>query len=623
MSPCGAPTSVTEKAMQEFSQQVISGIASGGIFASLALALVLIYNEMGLVNFAQGEMAMMATFVAFTLISRGVRYWRAFPLTLAIAFAGGILVQRIVIRPVERAPLLTLVIITLGLATLFNGLAGAIFGYVPRSFPSPFSVETVNILGAFVSYRDLGVIAVSGAVLLLIYLLLQRTTVGLTMRAAAHHPEASRLLGVHVSWMLALGWGLASAVGAVSGIMVAPIILLEPNMMQTIIIYAFAAAVLGGIESPLGAGLGDEAPADPAAALVAGACRRPLFHRIADCDRQLSVGRVGPGPGPRDSAHGPEHPGRIQRPAVDGPRRVHGSRRLHVGHPGPSLQNGLPVDDSHRGARHRDDRLSVRRAGSAALGAVPGARHFRARGRDAEPDQTTGRADRRGAGNRPAAPRPTPIRQGRICRSDRRADDLRPVDLLRHARLDARSFLVGLEPGAPSSRTRDASAPRWRGCRLGLGHQHRGLQDARVWHLGSLRGHRGLPVRAGGWFRQPGQLPGGPFDPAAGRHCGRRPRLHPRPAPGRHLRLLPAHRVEPVGPDANLDPRPDRIDHREGWPCGHLRGGSDPGHDLRPERSRGPCHDRLHSYAPEIAGGPGSGDWTDAVRPSDCLNTDP
>jgi branched-chain amino acid transport system permease protein len=242
--------------MQEFLQLVVSGIATGGIFASLALALVLIYNAMGLVNFAQGEMAMLATFIAFTLISRGVNYWIAFPVTLVIAFAGGIAIQRVVIRPVERAPLLTLVIITLGLATLLNGLGGAIFGYVPRSFPSPFSVQTVDILGAFASYRDLGVIAVSGAVLLAIYLLLQRTTVGLTMRAAAHHPEASRLLGVHVSWMLALGWGLASAVGAVSGIMVAPIILLEPNMMQTIIIYAFAAAVLGGIESPLGAVIG-------------------------------------------------------------------------------------------------------------------------------------------------------------------------------------------------------------------------------------------------------------------------------------------------------------------------------------------------------------------------------
>jgi branched-chain amino acid transport system permease protein len=117
-------------------------------------------------------------------------------------------------------------------------------------------VQTVNLLGALASYQDLGVIAVSGIVLLAIYLLLQHTTVGLSLRAAAHHPEASRLLGVRVSWMLALGWGLASAVGAVSGIMVAPILLLQPNMMQTVIIYAFAAAVLGGIESPIGAVVG-------------------------------------------------------------------------------------------------------------------------------------------------------------------------------------------------------------------------------------------------------------------------------------------------------------------------------------------------------------------------------
>jgi len=242
--------------MQEVLQQVVSGIASGGIFASLALALVLIYNAMGLVNFAQGEMAMFATFIAFTLIDHGLSYWIAVPATLVIAFAGGVLIQRVVIRPVERAPVLTLVIVTLGLATLFNGLAGFVFGYIPRSFPSPFSVQTVTVLGAIVSFRDLGVIGVSALVLVLIYLLLQRTTLGLSMRAAAHNPDASRLLGVRVSWMLALGWGLASAVGALSGIMVAPILLLEPNMMQTIIIYAFAAAVLGGIESPLGAVIG-------------------------------------------------------------------------------------------------------------------------------------------------------------------------------------------------------------------------------------------------------------------------------------------------------------------------------------------------------------------------------
>ena len=242
--------------MQEFLQLVVSGVASGGIFASLALALVLIYNAMGLVNFAQGEMAMLATFVAYSLIGRGLSYWIALPATLVLAFVGGIVIQRVVIRPVERAPILALVIITLGLATLLNGLAGFVWGYVPRSFPSPFSSQSIDLLGVFVSYRDLGVIAVSAVVLLIIYLLLQHTTVGLTLRAAAHHPEASRLLGVQVSWMLALGWGLASAVGAVSGIMVAPILLLEPNMMQSIIIYAFAAAVLGGIESPVGAVIG-------------------------------------------------------------------------------------------------------------------------------------------------------------------------------------------------------------------------------------------------------------------------------------------------------------------------------------------------------------------------------
>ncbi|HKW07978.1 MAG TPA: branched-chain amino acid ABC transporter permease [Candidatus Dormibacteraeota bacterium] len=242
--------------MQEFLQLVVSGLAFGGIFASLALALVLIYNAMGLVNFAQGEMAMFSTFIAYELIGHGMNFWIAFAATLAIAFAGGIAVQRIVIKPVERAPVLTLVIITLGLATLVNGLAGTLFGYTPASFPSPFSTQTIDLLGARASYQDLGVIAVSGLVLLAVYLLLQRTTVGLTMRAAAHHPEAARLLGVPVSWMLALGWGLAAAVGAVSGIMVAPTLLLDPDMMQTIIIYAFAAAVLGGIESPLGAVIG-------------------------------------------------------------------------------------------------------------------------------------------------------------------------------------------------------------------------------------------------------------------------------------------------------------------------------------------------------------------------------
>ena len=242
--------------MELFLQLVVSGIASGAIFASLALALVLIYSAMGVVNFAQGEMAMFATFIAFTLIDHGANYWIAFPLTLGLAFIGGVAIQRVVIRPVERAPVLTLVIVTLGLGTLVNGLAGFIFGYSLRLFPSPFSTQTVSLAGAVVTYRDLGVMGMSAIVLVLIYLLLQRTRLGLAMRAAAHNPASSRLLGIRVSWMLALGWGLASAAGAASGMMVAPLLVLEPGMMQTVIIYAFAAAVLGGIESPLGAVVG-------------------------------------------------------------------------------------------------------------------------------------------------------------------------------------------------------------------------------------------------------------------------------------------------------------------------------------------------------------------------------
>src|SRR5438270_1616822 len=164
--------------MQALLQQVVSGIAIGGIFASLALALVLIYNAMGLVNFAQGEMAMLATFVAYALLNRGMSYWIAFPITLVLAFGGGIAIQRLVIKPVERAPVLTLVIITLGLATLINGLAGFLFGFDPRSFPSPFSAQTGDVLGVFIGYRDIGVIAVSGVVLLLLYLRVEMATVG-------------------------------------------------------------------------------------------------------------------------------------------------------------------------------------------------------------------------------------------------------------------------------------------------------------------------------------------------------------------------------------------------------------------------------------------------------------
>ena len=248
---------LADNLIQSFSQQVVSGIASGAIYASLALALVLIYRAMDVANFAQGEMAMFATFIAYTLITQlHLPYLPAFAITILLAFAGGVVVERAVIRPFEGAPVLTLVIVTLALLSIFNGLAGLIWGYVFKTFDSPFPARSVQLGGVFIGIQDLGVIAVTLAVLAVVFGFFRFTRLGLAMRAAALYPESSRLLGVRTSRMLALGWGLAAAVGAVSGMMVAPIVFLDPNMMQPVLLFAFVAAVLGGIESPLGSVVG-------------------------------------------------------------------------------------------------------------------------------------------------------------------------------------------------------------------------------------------------------------------------------------------------------------------------------------------------------------------------------
>lgn len=242
--------------MQGFLQQVVSGLATGSIFASLALALVMIYRSMDVINFAQGSMAMFTTFIAWQLADKGVPLWAAFGGSLAISFLGAVAIQRTIIRPVERASELTIVIVTLGLLITFNGLAGWFWGYEVKSFPSPFPSAPIHIGDIAIGGQDLGVIGVSLGTLLLIYLFFARTKLGLAMRAAALYPDESRVLGIPHGWMLALGWGLSSVVGSISGLMVAPIVFLDPNMMQGIIVYAFAAAVLGGIDSPVGAVVG-------------------------------------------------------------------------------------------------------------------------------------------------------------------------------------------------------------------------------------------------------------------------------------------------------------------------------------------------------------------------------
>jgi branched-chain amino acid transport system permease protein len=243
--------------MEEFLQQVVSGLASGGIFASLALALVLIYRATGVVNFAQGEMAMFTTFVAWSLMEH-LPYWPAFVLTLAFAFVGGAVIELTLIRPVQSAASpLTVVIITIGLLIGLNGLARRIWGNEPRTLESPFSTDPVRIGGVAFSLQDLGIIAVSLVIVALLWAFFRYTKLGLGVRAAATNPAESRLVGIRVAWMLALGWGIAAVLGAVAGMMAAPPLgSFDQNLMQPILLYAFAAAVLGGIDSPIGAVVG-------------------------------------------------------------------------------------------------------------------------------------------------------------------------------------------------------------------------------------------------------------------------------------------------------------------------------------------------------------------------------
>jgi branched-chain amino acid transport system permease protein len=241
----------------QLAQQIVTGLASGGVWATLAVALVVIYRSTGVVNFAQGEMAMFSTFIAWSLVHHGLTYWGAFFLTIAISFAGGIAIERAVIRPVERAPALTVVIVTLGLFFLVNGAARWIWSPEARSLPNAFSTRPITIAGVAFSIQDLGTIAVSLGAVALLWAFYRFTKLGLASRAAAGNPEASRLVGIRVSWMLALGWGLAAALGAVSGMLTAPALAsFDQNLMQPVLLYAFAGAILGGIDSPLGAVVG-------------------------------------------------------------------------------------------------------------------------------------------------------------------------------------------------------------------------------------------------------------------------------------------------------------------------------------------------------------------------------
>lgn len=240
--------------MHQFSQQIFSGIAAGAIYASLALALVMIYRATELVNFAQGEMAMFSTYIAWSLVNGGVPFWAAFVITLVVSFLGGMAIERVLVRPVENASVLAAVIVTIALGLIFNSLAGWIYTYTVQDFRSPFPDRP--LLGALITSQDLGVIGVTLVMLLLLFTFFRFTKTGLAMRAAAQNPESARLCGIPVGRMLAIGWGLAATIGATAGIMVAPVLFLDPYMMSGVLLYAFAGALLGGITSPVGAVIG-------------------------------------------------------------------------------------------------------------------------------------------------------------------------------------------------------------------------------------------------------------------------------------------------------------------------------------------------------------------------------
>lgn len=241
-----------------FFEQVVAGLATGAVYALVALAIVLIYRSTDVLNFAQGEMAMFVTFIAWSLTLAGLDIWLVLIIGVAMGGLMGAAIERFVIRPVENAPVLSVVVVTLGLFILLNSLATWIWfkDSLVKSFPTPFSLDSVDLGVARVSQHHLGLFIIGVAVMVLLFLLFTYTKVGLAMRATAQNSLASRLMGINVGRMLTLGWGLSAAIGGLAGMLIAPITFLHPGFMLPVVLFAFAAAVLGGLNSAPGAIVG-------------------------------------------------------------------------------------------------------------------------------------------------------------------------------------------------------------------------------------------------------------------------------------------------------------------------------------------------------------------------------
>ncbi len=234
-------------------QQIVDGLAAGSIYGAMALALVLVYRATGLINFAQGLMAVASTYVAWQLVESGFPLLAAILVAIVVSLFVGGAVERLVIRRFEGGSHHTAVVVTVGLLILITGLVGAGWGYVSKPFPSLFPNETVTVGGVVLALPSLLTIAVLIVVVAALQLLFLKTKLGLALRAVANNPESSALSGLNVGRLLMVGWGLAAGLGALAGCLIAPKVYLDPHMMDTILIYALAAAVLGGLDSPMGA----------------------------------------------------------------------------------------------------------------------------------------------------------------------------------------------------------------------------------------------------------------------------------------------------------------------------------------------------------------------------------
>jgi branched-chain amino acid transport system permease protein len=239
----------------EFLQFTLSGVSFGMIYAAVALSLVLIWRGTRLLNYGQGGMAMITTYIAIEVVYRTGSYWAGFAVALAAGIVLGALCQVTIIRPTMSKPPLNAVIVTIGLLVLLEGLAGIFFGGQFRSFPTAFSVTGLRVGGTplGVSRFDIFVIAAVLVTTLVLATAFRYTSAGLRMRAAAFNATIARLSGIRVARVLTVGWALAGLLGALAGVLVSPSTFLYPNSMDTIFVFGFTAAVIGGLDSPVGA----------------------------------------------------------------------------------------------------------------------------------------------------------------------------------------------------------------------------------------------------------------------------------------------------------------------------------------------------------------------------------